>query len=77
MAWFFFKGRYGFGGSKASGVWWIRFNDYLVHLKSPRYESLFSERYGYYGFRWSWGGWRFIGKQSRSLPAARNADEPA
>jgi hypothetical protein len=49
MGWFFFKGRYGFGGG--SGVWWIRFSDYLIHLKSPGYEPLFSERYGYYGFR--------------------------
>lgn len=64
MAHFFFKGRYGFGGTK--GCWWVRFNDYLIHLKSPGYEPLFSERYGYYGWKWSWGGWRFIGKQSRN-----------
>lgn len=71
MSIFFFKGRYGLGGSRSSGVWWVRFNDYLVHLKSPGYQPLYSERYGHYGWRWSWGGWRLIGKQSRQSNTER------
>jgi len=62
---FFFGGRYGFGGSNEAGIWWIRFADRLLQCKAPRYEPLFSERYGFYYFRVSWGGWRLLGKQKR------------
>ncbi len=65
MSRFFFNGRYGFGGDRANGVWWIRIADYLIHIKAPRYEALFSERYGLYGWRVRFGGWRMIGKQGR------------
>lgn len=58
---FFCRGRHGIGGTR--GVWWVRCFDYLIQLKSPGYEPLFSERYGFYRWRWQWGGWRLIGKQ--------------
>jgi len=67
MAVFFFGGRYGFGGSREAGIWWVRLHDYLIQFKAPRYEPLFSERYGFYGWKWSWGGWRLMGKQSRNI----------
>lgn len=60
---FFFGGRLGLGGCRRSGVWWVRMANYLIHLKAPRYEPLFSERYGFYDFRLSVAGWRLIGKR--------------
>ena len=61
MSWFCFGGRFGFGGDRVAGVWWIRFANYLIHLKAPRYVMLFSERYGLYDFRLTFRGWRLIG----------------
>lgn len=56
------------GSSPDSGVWWVGLSNARLFLKAPRYEPLFDERYGYYGFRIPLGkGWRIIGRTVRRI----------
>ncbi len=54
---------------KTSGIYigflrgWIRLGDKLYHLKAPWDEQMFSERHGYYKWRYQLPfGWRVIFK---------------
>lgn len=46
--------------SKTDQLWTIRLGQYCLQGKGPRYESLFSERYGYRKPFLRVCGWRFF-----------------
>jgi hypothetical protein len=51
------------GTSWSRGTWWIGIGNGRLFLRAGWYDALFSERYGYYGFRLPLGfGWRLIGR---------------